>query len=573
MSYDIKSKKRDDVMKKLTVALCLLAALLTLFSCGKKETTKDQPSLSGSPSSENEAVLVEDIRPSLSKITLYEGEQTALSFEITPKEPDDPTVEISVADQTLLSFENGVLTALKAGESKVVFKSKDGNCQKEVEVTVLPYFAVEQIGCDKESLTLDMGDSLTPVFTVLPENATRPDLTFRSSDPEIFSVSKTGKIKALAVGQGSLTVSTADGVELVLPVTVVPHENHRLGEWEVAFPASCTELGMRIRYCEICGSEHYEYESIERLDHTYGEGEVITVATREENGLSRQTCSVCGDHKDTVLRVEEEMIADGVLGPDIEFAYYNGGELYVRGKGQFYTWSTERPNPLKELNGIKKVVIGQGVTLISDYSFDGLKSLTEVKLPDSLQMIGTRAFFGCEKMTLTRKELPASLQFVGGGAFSGCKNITALVFSDAFIGCGQSAFEGCSSLAELTLSSAVQSLGSRAFADCVMLQTVLLPSDAPLALLSSELFKGCKALKEITLPEGVTTVDTAAFGECSSLEKVFFGSRLEIVGKDAFAGCTALKEAHYPKNEEYFAAHVALENGNDPLKKCWRFAD
>lgn len=572
MSYDIKSKKRDDVMKKLTVALCLLAALLTLFSCGKKGTTEDQPSFSESPSSKQEAVLVEDIRPSLSKITLYEGEQTALSFEITPKEPDDPTVEISVADQALLSFENGVLTALKAGESKVIFKSKDGNCQKEVEVTVLPYFAVEQIGCDKESLTLDLGDSLTPVFTVLPENATRPDLTFRSSDPEIFSVSKTGKMKALAVGQGSLTVSTADGVELVLPVTVVPHENHRMGEWEVAFPASCTEIGMRIRYCEICGSEHYEYEGIELLPHDYGTMEVVTAATREDNGLGQQTCSVCGDKKDTVLRVEEELIASGTLGPDIEFAYYNGGELYVRGKGQFYTWSTERPNPLKELNGIKKVVIGQGVTLISDYSFDGLKGLTELKLPDSVQMIGTRAFFGCEKMTLTRKELPASLQFVGGGAFSGCKSITALVFSDAFIGCGQSAFEGCTALAELTLSAGVTSLGSRCFADCAKLQRVTFAEACSLTELPSEAFAGCESLKEIVLPQKLITVAEAAFSGCVALERVNLNALLEIVGRDAFFGCASLKEASYPKNAVHFVTHVTVASGNEALTGSLSYA-
>ncbi|MBP3321793.1 MAG: leucine-rich repeat protein [Clostridia bacterium] len=559
-------------MKKMMVALCFLAALLTLFSCTKTETTEDLPSLPAeSPSSteeEEEAVFIEEILPSFEQIRFYEGEKLTLSFEISPAQPDDPTVLITAADEQIVALEDGVLTALKAGQTKLLFASRDGNCQREVDVTVLPYFAVDQIVCEIETLTLDVGDSIAPVFTVLPENATRPALTFRSSAPEIFSVSKEGRIKALAVGQGTLTVSTADEKELTVSVTVVPHENHRMGEWEIAFPASCTELGMRIRYCEICGSEKYEYEGIEILPHTYGDMEIVRPATRENNGLGQQTCGVCGDKKDTVLRVEEGVAAVGTLGPDIEFAFYEDGELYVRGEGQFYAWSTERINPLSALSGVKKVVVGEGVTLISDYSFEGFEELTEVKLPDSLQMIGTRAFFGCDKMTLTKKEMPKSLKFVGGAAFSGCKSITAMLFDDAFIGCGQSAFEGCAALETVSLPAGVSSLGSRAFAECGRLSQIHFASGTALTELPSELFVNCKSLGAAVLPEGVKTIGAAVFSGCTNLNSVSIGSALESIGKDAFKGCGGLKTVSYPESKDYFDAHVIVASGNESAKAC-----
>lgn len=567
-------------MGKIIAALCLLTALLTLVACTKTGTTTPTPIPSPTPESSSEEsisspsrepVTVEEILTPKEEITLLNEKQIAFTYTVLPENADDPSVSVSVEDETIARYEQGVLYALSAGQTKIILASNDGGCTKQVSLTVLPYTSVKELQAEEPSVQIDLGDSTYVKITVLPLEATDKTLTFSSSDPQVFTVNKEGKIKTVGLGTGVLSVGCADGVELTIEVSVVPHENHRMGPWEVAFEPTCAEVGMRIRYCEICGSEKYDYEAIEKTEHAYGEVEVLVPATREKNGSGKQTCGGCGDVKELVLRDTEGMRAEGKLGPDIEFALYEDGILYVRGSGQFYSWSTQRPNPLKGLTGIQKAVIGEGILLISDYSFEGCTELTSLQLPDSLQMIGTRAFYGCKSLTLAEERLPRDLQFVGGAAFAGCKSIRALTLGDAFVGCGQSAFEGCTGLTDLTLSKKIESLGSRAFAGCTALEKVTFLEGSALTELPSDLFLGCMSLKEIVLPDTIHTVGKEAFSGCTALERVVFGKALVFVNTDAFAGCTALKQAVYPESKDYFDTHVAIEEGNGVLEGCLVF--
>jgi len=70
---------------------------------------------------------------------------------------------------------------------------------------------------------------------------------------------------------------------------------------------------------------------------------------------------------------------------------------------------------------ISTLIIGDKVTKINKYLFDGCKGLLSVIIPDKVNEIGEYAFRNCEQ--LKTLELGCGLQTLGNGAFSGCTKL------------------------------------------------------------------------------------------------------------------------------------------------------
>ncbi len=77
---------------------------------------------------------------------------------------------------------------------------------------------VTTVTLDKTELSLAIGEEATLVATVLPEDATAPEVTWTSSDAKVATV-EAGKVKAIASGKATIK-ATADGVTAECKVTV-----------------------------------------------------------------------------------------------------------------------------------------------------------------------------------------------------------------------------------------------------------------------------------------------------------------------------------------------------------------
>ncbi len=473
-------------MKKwiIAVSAAVLSIMLVAFSSCASKKTEAPPSLTPSASQTESAesmsstplepsapktIVVKQISCSHELISLVEGETLALTFSVLPEDAENKELTFSIEPKEVASYENGVVTALKAGTAVMRVASADeGDAVLEIPVEVAAYIPVTEVLLDRSQLTFAVEESCSISCTVLPENATEPQITWKVEDTSVVRL-ENGTLTALKAGSTVLTVqSTSSRIVASLQITVLPHENHRMGEWEVVFPASCTEVGMRIRYCVVCHTEYYEYEAIEMLEHEYGAVVTVREATRLENGVGEKTCASCKGIEEVVLRVSEQELVYGQLGDEIEYSFYSDGELYIRGEGQMYQWDSQKVSPIRSLSGVKKVFFSGNIELITDTTFEGLTELEQVVFNDGLKMIGNRAFYGC--IALTGIDLPETLQFVGGGAFAGCKKITQAAFSSALLGLGQSAFEDCTSLMTIAIGKNIASIGSRAFAGCTALQ-------------------------------------------------------------------------------------------------------
>lgn len=71
--------------------------------------------------------------------------------------------------------------------------------------------AVENVTLDKSEATLKVGEKVQLTATVTPEDATNKAVVWASANEEIATVDENGLVKAVAVGETTVTVTTKDG--------------------------------------------------------------------------------------------------------------------------------------------------------------------------------------------------------------------------------------------------------------------------------------------------------------------------------------------------------------------------
>ena len=107
----------------------------------------------------------------------------------------------------------------------------------------------------------------------------------------------------------------------------------------------------------------------------------------------------------------------GTCGANLKWHLTDDGVLTISGKGKMYDFSYTTPwGPAPWGRSIKKVIIGDGVTTIGEYAFNGCHSLTSVTIPNSVTTIGDDAFSYCS--SLTSVTIPNSVTKIGSSAFT-----------------------------------------------------------------------------------------------------------------------------------------------------------
>ena len=130
-----------------------------------------------------------------------------------------------------------------------------------------------------------------------------------------------------------------------------------------------------------------------------------------------------------------------------------------------------RGGVLEKYNGAAtEVVIPNSVKIIGDKAFYNCKGITSVVIPDSVQEIGLWAFYECK--ALPHITIPDSVQKIGQSAFEGCTALAAVVIPDSVQEIGWKAFAECSSLTAIVIPASVQTIRPKAFLDCKSLRTV-----------------------------------------------------------------------------------------------------
>ena len=223
---------------------------------------------------------------------------------------------------------------------------------------------------------------------------------------------------------------------------------------------------------------------------------------------------------------------------------------------------------------LKKVVIKDGVTNVSDYALFFLPATTQVTLPDSVTSIGRYGIAMCSKLTglsipkgvtgigdfglagngLTAITLPDGLQSLGRGAFDSCASLTNTTLPAAITAVPGKCFADCTKLLNVKYAGTVTAIGDLAFESCKALTAAPIPETV--TEIGASAFTGCTALTDVTIPAGVSTIPEDCFRGCTALADIDLPGTVTHVGYNAFTGCTALKDVRC------YGAAPAVEPGN-----------
>ena len=223
---------------------------------------------------------------------------------------------------------------------------------------------------------------------------------------------------------------------------------------------------------------------------------------------------------------------------------------------------------------LKTVIIGEGVTNVSNYALFFLPAATQVTLPESVTHIGRYGIAMCSKLTgmsipkgvtgigdfglagngLTAVTLPDGLQSLGRGAFDSCASLTNTTLPAAITAVPGKCFADCTKLLNVKYADTVTAIGDLAFESCKALTAAPIPETV--TEIGASAFTGCTALTDVTIPAGVSTIPEDCFRGCTALTDIDLPGTVTHVGHNAFTGCTALKDVRC------YGAAPAVEPGN-----------
>ena len=205
----------------------------------------------------------------------------------------------------------------------------------------------------------------------------------------------------------------------------------------------------------------------------------------------------------TIVRVKEDYLVEYYKSSEWNASYTTGSNYWCKIKDNVDTLII--PNSIQgtPVNEIKCLGILNVKNIIIE---DGIKKIG---------MIGHSTSYENTDLELERITIPDSVTILGDKAFSHCPKLTSINIPSNVTSIGSSTFSGCTGLTSINIPSSVTSIGNYAFYRCTGLTSVNIPSNV--TSIGYEVFSECTRLTSINIPSSVTSIDSYAFSGCTNL--------------------------------------------------------
>lgn len=225
----------------------------------------------------------------------------------------------------------------------------------------------------------------------------------------------------------------------------------------------------------------------------------------------------------------------------------------------------------KNNNKLKNVTIGN--IELDEYTFENNNALEEVTISNSVKVIPTCMFIGCEsleKITAPGVEVIegaafsdltnlndlqfGTLKYIGDYAFNNCQSITTNEFNQILpstnkVALGKNVFSHCTGLTEtITLNLSMNNViengveyeasATGTFSN-TNIKKAIITSDENLTKLPGSMFYSCSLLEDVDFPNTINNIGNSAFQKCPKItlnileEKIIRNA--EVIGWSAFA--------------------------------------
>ena len=200
----------------------------------------------------------------------------------------------------------------------------------------------------------------------------------------------------------------------------------------------------------------------------------------------------------------------------------------------------------RNCNQLSEIVLPEGLEVIGDTAFYGCTQLKQISLPKSVSQIGAYAYKGCPLQgTLDLM----NFKDIGEGAFEGCTGLSSVVLPENLLRIEASLFQGCTGLTVVNIPQCVTTIGASAFASCSRLQSVAIPDEVE--RIEDYAFKGCSNMKHLAIGNSVKKIGVEAFGECRRLKSLSIPASVDSI-LSSFVDCDSVSS-------------LELKDGNRPI--------
>ena len=220
----------------------------------------------------------------------------------TEKAGQSEPVQQSVSQQNTYApeFERGP----EGGPSETVYASQvtqlqETPVQEQTQVLTSPLIEVESVTISADASWMRQNETLQMSASIVPENATYPALTWKSSDESVARISPSGLVTSVGGGTTVISATTSNGLvveypidvsyierRMVLDVTRQMLENNSVGdEWSSTYKVNDEEITGRTELIVVLGDTITVSSTVIENDEDPDIGTIEGEYTVEEDGM------------------------------------------------------------------------------------------------------------------------------------------------------------------------------------------------------------------------------------------------------------------------------------------------
>ena len=208
--------------------------------------------------------------------------------------------------------------------------------------------------------------------------------------------------------------------------------------------------------------------------------------------------------------------------------------------GRDITYQYNNYAPFNGITTLKELVLGETVKTIDSYAFAGCTKISSVIIPSSVMSIGEYSFYNCS--ALTSIEIPEAITEIKEYTFSRCSGMGSVKLGSAITQINKGAFSDCSNLTDISIPIAISIIHEAAFSGCTTLSSLIIEdTKTELKFLGEDSFRGC-AIESLYLGRNITYPNQgcAPFKEKITLKNLVIGDEVSAISDYSFTGCTGL---------------------------------
>ena len=143
-------------------------------------------------------------------------------------------------------------------------------------------------------------------------------------------------------------------------------------------------------------------------------------------------------------------IGSAIANPYVEETIDSSGKLT---SAKLHNYVMTRPNMFDGQRSLASVILPDGLTTISSYTFNSCVKLSSITLPSSVTSVESHAFSGCSELVLA--ELPEGLTLIKDYGFHGCLKLSITKIPDGITMIYNDTFSDCIGLTSVSLPTSL----------------------------------------------------------------------------------------------------------------------